>query len=197
MLDYTAPWHTARMVAVDVEGNGARPPGLVELAVVPIVQGAIGQVQSWMVRPASPILWQATRIHGITNDDVRDLQPVAAVAGAIRAHLASKTVLVAHNAHVDLDVITRELPGWEPAAVIDTLKLSRRLNPERPSHKLGELVAAYSLDHEVPAGTGPHRAEYDALMAARLLLHLIRDAGLESLGQLTGHVPDPVPDALF
>jgi DNA polymerase III epsilon subunit-like protein len=197
MVDYTAPWHAARLVAVDVEGNGARPPGLVELALVPIADGAIGQAQAWMVRPSSPITWQATRVHGITNEDVRGLQPVAAVAGEILTRLGSESVLVAHNAHVDLDVITRELPGWAPAAVIDTLKLSRRLSPQRPSHKLGELVAAYGLDHDVPEGTGPHRAGYDALMAARLLLRLIRDAGLETLGQLTGQVPDPVPDALF
>lgn len=197
MLDYTAPWHTARLVAVDVEGNGARPPGLVELALVPITEGVIGEAATWMVRPSSPVTWQATRVHEITNEDVRGLQPVAAVADEILARLGSETVLVAHNAHVDLDVITRELPGWEPAAVIDTLKLSRRLSPERPSHKLGELVAAYGLDHDVPAGAGPHRAGYDALMAARLLLRMIRDAGLETLGQLTGQVPDPVPDALF
>ena len=49
----------------------------------------------------------------------------------------------------------------------------------------------------MPEGAGRHRAGYDALMAARLLLRLIRDAGLETLGQLTGQVPDPVPDALF
>ena len=112
MLKYTAPWHAARLVAVDVEGNGARPPGLVELAVIPIAEAAIGQARTWMVRPASPITWQATRVHGITNEDVRGLQPVAAVAGEILAHLGSESVLVAHNAHVDLDVITRELPGW-------------------------------------------------------------------------------------
>lgn len=196
MLDYTTPWHTARLIAVDVEGNGARPPELVELAIVPVIGGVIGQVQTWLVAPTSPITWQATRIHGITNEDVKDLPPFSSVERDIRAHLG-EGVLVAHNAHVDLDVITRQLPGWQPAAVIDTLKLSRRLNPDRPSHKLGELVAAYALAHHVPDGAGPHRAGYDALMAARLLLALISEARLETLGQLTGQAPGPTPDALF
>jgi DNA polymerase III epsilon subunit-like protein len=197
MLNYTAPWHTARLVAVDVEGNGAHPAGLVELAIVPITEGTIREVRSWMVRPASPITWQATKVHGITNEDVSSLPPVADVADVIRAALGAEAVLVAHNAHVDLDVIIREIPGWEPAAVIDTLKLSRRLHKDRPSHKLGALIEAYGLEHDVPAGPGPHRAAYDALMAARLLQRLIGDAGLETLGQLTGNIAEPVTDALF
>ena len=36
-------WESVRYAVVDVEGNGQQPPDLVELAVVPIVGGIIGQ----------------------------------------------------------------------------------------------------------------------------------------------------------
>ena len=193
----TKPWTKTRLVVADVEGNGARPPGLVELAVVSIVDGVVGGAVTWLVRPEVPITWQATRVHGITNDDVADLQPLSAVAQEIRAHL-DQCVLVAHNAHVDLDVLTRELPGWKPLDVVDTLKLSRRLHPERPSHKLGALVQAYYLAEGLPETMTAHRADYDALVTARLLLRLAAEGGLITLADLTGAAAAPAePESLF
>ena len=53
-------------------------------------------------------------------------------------------MLVAHNAHVDVAVLRRELDGWESPEVFDTLKLARRLLPGQPSYKLGALVKALS-----------------------------------------------------
>jgi len=44
-------WTSLNYVVVDVEGNGQRPPDLVELAAVPIIGGRIGDAQSWLVRP--------------------------------------------------------------------------------------------------------------------------------------------------
>lgn len=199
MTDLTQPWTATRLVVADVEGNGARPPGLVELAVVPIVDGRVGEPVTWLVKPEAPITWQATKVHGITNDDVAGLQPLRAVAGDIRAHLGD-SVLVAHNAHVDLDVLTRELPGWKPSAVIDTLKLSRRLHPERPSHKLGVLVEVYNLAAGLPDTMSAHRADYDALVTARLLLRLAVEGDLATLADLIGTATIPAhaePESLF
>lgn len=199
MIDPAQPWTRCRLVVADVEGNGARPPGLVELAIVPIVDGRAGEPVTWLVKPQDPITWQATKVHGITNGDVADLQPLSAVEADIRAHLG-RDVLVAHNAHVDLDVLTRHLPGWEPDAVVDTLKLSRRLHPQRPSHKLGALVDAYGLAEGLPAGMGPHRASYDALVTARLLLRLAAEGALTTLADLVEAraIPAPAePESLF
>ena len=49
------PWTSARLVVADVEGNGRRPPRLVETAVVPIVAGSIGEPVTWLIRPPEPI----------------------------------------------------------------------------------------------------------------------------------------------
>ena len=156
-----------------------------ELAIIPIVDGQASEAATWLIKPEAPITWQATKVHGITNNDVADLQPLSAVEQDIRAHLG-RDVLVAHNAHVEMDVLTRHLPGWAPAMVIDTLKLSRRMHPERPSHKLGVLVDAYALAADLPDTMSAHRADYDALVTARLLLRLAEDGGLTTLGALIG-----------
>ncbi len=193
------PWIDARLVVADVEGNGQYPPRLVEVALVPIVAGRIGEPASWLVRPPEPITWQATRVHGITNSEVADLPGIIAVANDIRAHLDG-AVLVAHNAHIDVDVLTRELPSWQPAAVVDTLKLARARLPGQASYRLGALVEALHLDRDLPAGLRPHRASYDALVAARLFAQLATDAdgGALRVGDLTGPpTAAPQPGQLF
>ncbi len=192
------PWTSARLVVADVEGNGRRPPRLVETAVVPIVAGSIGEPVTWLIRPPEPITWQASQIHRITNADVAELPGIDAVAADIRAHLDG-AVVVAHNAHIDLDVLTRELPGWQPVGVVDTLKLARVRLPGRPSYKLGALVDAFDLGRDLPAGLRPHRAAYDALVTARLFVHLATDSDRTplALGDLTGTRTAPQPDQLF
>ncbi len=193
------PWTSNRLVVADVEGNGCRPPSLVEVALVPIVAGVIGEPASWLVRPSEAIAWHATRVHGITNQQVAELPGIDAVAADIRACLDS-AVVVAHNAGIDLDVLTRELPGWRPVAVVDTLKLARTRLPGRPSYRLGALVDSLDLGRDLPTGLRPHRAGYDALVTARLFVHLATDpdGGPLLLSDLTGHPASaPQPDQLF
>ncbi|MCW2898880.1 MAG: hypothetical protein JWO67_1145 [Streptosporangiaceae bacterium] len=175
-----ALWTSFRFAVVDVEGNGQQPPDLVELAIVPITQGVIRTPITWMVRPPRPITPMARRFHKITDEQVAVAPPVAEVAEEMRTALDG-AVFVAHNAHVDLRVLARELPGFQPEHVIDTLKLARRQLPGRDSYKLGALVDALALADCLPDGLAPHRATYDALVCARLLAHLATPPEAEPL----------------
>jgi DNA polymerase III epsilon subunit-like protein len=178
-------------VVVDVEGNGQQPPELVELAIVPIVGGVIGDAMNWLVKPSRPIKFFATKIHGLTNQDVADCPSFAAIRGQV-LHGLNAPALVAHNAHVDTDVLARELGDWDVPEVFDTLKLARRLVPGLESYKLGALVEAFKLAEGLPEGLSPHRATYDALVAARLFVELSTRAG--SLEELRGHPSGGEPD---
>jgi DNA polymerase III epsilon subunit-like protein len=169
-------WTNLEYVVVDVEGNGQQPPDLVELAVVRITGGAIGELKSWLVRPLTPITPFAQRLHGISNQQVADLPAFEDIKDEVRQALAADA-LVAHNAHVDVGVLARKLDGWHSPEVFDTLKLARRLRPHQMSYKLGSLVAAYRLAEAMPEDLGPHRATYDALCAARLFIHLATNHG--------------------
>jgi len=168
-------WISLRYVVVDVEGNGQQPPELVELAVVPIFGGVVGEPMSWLVRPEHPIKHIATTFHGLTTSDVADCPKITDITPDVLAALDA-SALVAHNAHVDVGVLRRELPGWEPPEVFDTLKLARRLIPGQSSYKLGALVDAFKLAEELPGELKPHRATYDALVTARLFVHLATQA---------------------
>lgn len=44
-----------------------------------------------------------------------------------------------------------ETAGFQPARVLDTLKLARRLLPGRASYKLGALADSFGLDTGLPA----------------------------------------------
>ncbi|MGI9000492.1 MAG: 3'-5' exonuclease [Pseudonocardia sp.] len=164
-------WTSLTYVVVDVEGNGQQPPDLVELAVVPIIGGVIGEPVSWLVRPDAPITHFARKVHGITNDSVADAPVFDDIKSEVVDALAADG-LIAHNAHVDVGVLQRKLGAWECPEIFDTLKLARRLLPGATSYKLGGLVEALTLTDGLPDGLTPHRATYDALVTARLFVRL-------------------------
>lgn len=185
-----ADWTSLTYVVVDVEGNGQQPPDLVELAIVPIVGGFIGEPVSWLVHPDGPIKHFATRIHGLTNKDVADAPVFAAIKDDVLCALDGDA-LVAHNAHVDVGVLSRKLGDWDCPEVLDTLKLARRWVPDAGSYQLGTLVEAFKLAEGLPEGLTPHRATYDALVAARLFVRLATLPGARalSLEELRGDSP--------
>ncbi len=99
----------------------------------------------------------------------------ANLASDVQARLGG-AVFVAHNASVDLGVLKRKLPGFAPDDVLDTLRLARRLLPDQPNHRLGSLVSVLDLGRDLPSDLRPHRAGYDALVTARLLVYLASSA---------------------
>ncbi|WP_454859592.1 3'-5' exonuclease [Promicromonospora soli] len=164
------PWTAADYVVIDLEGNGAQPPELVELAVVPVRRGAVGDVVTWLVRPSTPITWHARQIHGISNHDVAGAPSIDDVAPDVLDALG-EAIPVGHAVHTDLAVLRRVLPGWEPPFALDTLRLARHAL-DLPSFGLGVLVEHHDLAAGLPDGMRAHRADYDALVTARLLVQL-------------------------
>ncbi|WNV85036.1 exonuclease domain-containing protein [Umezawaea sp. Da 62-37] len=188
-------WQSLNYVVVDVEGNGQQPPDLVELAAVPIVGGIIGEPTSWLVKPDQPITHFAKKIHGISNDDLADAQVFAYIEADVRKALDA-SALIGHAAHVDVGVLQRKFGDWECPEVFDTLKLARRLLPNEDSYKLGALVDRFDLADDLDGRLKPHRATYDALVTARLFVHLAGRLSLEELRTPSGGGKDE-PPALF
>ncbi|MGW6276162.1 3'-5' exonuclease [Kribbella sp. NPDC055071] len=180
MAETARPWTALDYAVVDVEGNGQQPPDLVEISIVAITNGGIGRARSWLVRPPRPITAMARRFHKITDDQVADAPTVHEIDGELRAALDGM-VFVAHNAGVDLGVVNRELPGFQPIHVLDTLKLARQLLLGRDSYKLGALVEAFGLADGLHSDLVPHRATYDAIVCARLFARLAAPPGRDPL----------------
>lgn len=176
------------LAVVDIEGNGQRPPDIVEVAVVPVDGGAVGSYRSWLVRPARPITAMVTeKVHGISNEDVADAPTWADVAGEVAQALGGR-ILVAHNAGVERAVLARCLPEYQPPAVVDTLVLARKYWPALGGYGLSDLIQARNIRVTSKYGRR-HRAGYDAYATARLLLQLADAAG--GLGKL---LPDTNTD---
>jgi DNA polymerase III epsilon subunit-like protein len=175
-----------QLVVVDVEGNGQREPEIVEIAALPIsgptpVQPA--DLRTWLVRPRQPITPIVTRkVHGISNDDVAGCPSWRDVAVDVAGTLGGR-VLVAHNASVERGILATHLPDWEPVMVLDTMRLARALWPGLAGYGLEHLAAhAEITPPPVQPGHRPHRAGYDALMTAELLIALISHAAQDGLG---------------
>lgn len=184
------------LAVVDLEGNGARPPEIVEIAVLtvaagpdgrdegPVGEGAVGEgplggarVRSWLVRPATPVTAMARRIHGITDDELAGRPLWRGVAREVEPLVTGRT-MVAHAAAGDYRVLRAHLPTWRPPMVLDTLILARHLWPGLPAYGLGALVRHAGLDTSGPRGQRAHRAGFDAWCAWLLLCRLVRDGGL-------------------
>ena len=186
-------WKSLTYVVVDLEGNGHQPPDVVELAAVPIVDGIIGEPAEWLIRPDQPITPFAQRIHGISNEDVQHNDTFADVMPSVRRAL-NADALIAHNAHVDVGILQRKLGDWQCPEVFDTLKLARRLLPGLPTYRLGALVEKFELSNGLRGYDQPHRAPYDAIVTARLFVHIAGRRTLEELrGTPAGGDPDDGP----
>lgn len=172
--------------SLDVEGDGNRPPSVVELALIPITGwGELGRNMHWLFRPPQPISEFASRIHGITDADVAGAPSFDDVADDL-ADLLENTVLIGHNVKVDLDALGRGVDGLRPRRVIDTLRLAKRIVPGLPSYSLHRLGEHFALTDKVIQETGgrPHTATYDAILAAHLLFQLLEDGNRADIEKL-------------
>lgn len=174
-----------RLVVVDVEGNGAQPPEIIEIAVLTLHDTLCSDdLRTWLVRPRHPISELVTRkVHGIRNADVADSPPWTEIADAVADVLAGRT-LVAHNSSVEHRVLSAHLPGWRPPLVLDTLRLAKHVWPGLPSYSLDRLIVHAALDHSDTPGQY-HLAGWDAWMTGQLLLTLIEHGNLDWPGLVT------------
>jgi DNA polymerase-3 subunit epsilon len=173
------------IAVIDFETTGSSPAQgarATEIAAVLVAGGRIvGHYQSLMRSGAwvPPFIEQLT---GISNAMLATAPPAAQVMREVQAFTAG-CPLVAHNAAFDRAFWRAELqrvdpPGDTgappvPAAALDapfacTVRLSRRLFPQAPNHRLGTLAAWHGL----PDAGRAHRALADATVTAHLLLRL-------------------------
>ena len=162
-------------IAVDVEGNGAQPPEVVELAIVNVsTLGRVQEVKEWIFKPEKSISFFATKVHGITNSDVADKPKIQESTEEIASSIKGR-VFVAHNAGVDFKCIKRAV-DIQPGFVLDTLKLARKVVPGLKSYKLVKLVDEFGLSVKEDGNFKEHRAAYDAMLCSNLFLVLCQKA---------------------
>ncbi len=175
------PVGVPRIAAIDVETTGldAANDRVVEIAVVLAEAGGVIARHGWLVDPERPIPRGASRVHGITDRDVRGAPTFRALAPTILRLLrhAGPIAPLAYNAPFDRGFLHAELGRagalrWpervrDPAAWLDPLRLARARLPHLPSRRLQEVAAVLGLPMR-----RAHRAVDDAETALEVFLRL-------------------------
>ncbi|MCA9805799.1 MAG: WYL domain-containing protein [Cyanobacteria bacterium HKST-UBA02] len=166
-------------VAFDVETTGLSPVAqrLVEISGVKFGAGVEEPaIFSRLINPECPIPREVQRIHGITDEMVRE-EPTFREVIPEFIEFVGDCVLMAHNAPFDVEFVRVSLARlgmpFPKNKVVDTLVMSRELMPDAPRHQLKTVVELLGL----PAGDY-HRALADSVHVRDVFLKLIAASGL-------------------
>lgn len=165
----------ALFAIVDIETCGSRyefrKGRIIEICIVMHDGLSVTNTFTTLINPECFISPYFTRISGITNEMVAHAPKFHEVARQI-IDCTEGRIFVAHNASFDYHFIRDEfnaLGYTYRRETLCTVRLSRKLIPNRISYSLGHLCASLGIHIE-----GRHRAEGDAVATAALFDLLIR-----------------------
>ena len=160
------------MVVFDIETTGLsnRTCKIIEIGAVKIKAGKIIDKFDIFVDPETPIPEEITKLTSITDDDVKGAPKEREALEQFFA-FAGEELLIAHNANFDIGFIRvaaerQEMPFNNP--YLDTLGLSRYVNPELKNHKLDTLVEYYNIGE-----FHHHRASDDAEVLGHIFIEML------------------------
>ena len=180
-----------RFAVVDTETTGLSGTDDYVLQLGVVISQADGTIDEQYETFVRRNFWKpgrlgAFKVHGITRGNLRrGITPIEMLE-RLNSYLVN-TVFVAHNAKFDIAFLTGEANRAKTTiklnGPLDTLKLSRALDPKRSlSHRLRDVTARYNV-----VVTRPHDALADALGTALVLPHLLRSHNITTAEQLATH----------
>jgi DNA polymerase-3 subunit epsilon len=174
-----------RQVVLDTETTGLNArhgDRIIEIGCVEILDRRISErVFHTYLNPEREVELGATRVHGLTREDLLAKPKFAEVAKDFLDFVAGAEIII-HNADFDVEFLDLELGRArlgtlreQVAKVTDTLFMARELHPGR-KNSLDALCERYFVDHA-------NRTLHGALLDARLLaeVYLAMTRGQESL----------------
>lgn len=179
------PLKDATYVVFDLETTGLSSvyDTIIEVGAVKMSEGAIIDRFEAFINPGHPLSSFTTELTGITDDMVKDAPSEPEVLQKFW-EFSQGSILVAHNAAFDVGFINgvykRMGLGETDLPVIDTLELSRLVNPHLKSHRLNTLAKRYNIELE-----HHHRAIYDSETTGYLCMKLLEQA--RDQFQMTSH----------
>lgn len=152
---------------IDIETTGWLPSvdSIVEVAAIRYENDILVDQFSSLVQPSSCfssgiyIDTHTTSITGITNEMLLSAPPESEILPLFRTFIGD-SILLGHNVNFDINFLYDKFDEYECPHLtndfIDTLRISRRMYPDLPQHRLVDLVDYYNLDY-----TGAHRSLRD------------------------------------
>ncbi len=174
-----------RQIVLDTETTGLNPTlgdRIIEIGCVELLNRRISDRDfHTYLNPEREVDLGATRVHGLTREDLAAKPRFAEIAAAFLDYVRGAELII-HNAPFDVEFLNMELElarlgrlQDHAASVTDTLLLAKELHPGK-KNSLDALCERYSVDHS-------NRTLHGALLDARLLAecYLAMTRGQESL----------------
>ncbi len=163
-----------QVLAFDLETTGVSTNSdkIVQVALIGADSNGIEINHNILINPQRPIPFEATRVHGISDSDVKNKEIFKFHAKEI-FDLMNGAIIVGHNARrFDMPLLENEffrcgISPPKPKVILDTLECVRRLKIPRP-HNLGAQCAAHGIDLK-----NAHDAAADAAACLLLLWKLM------------------------
>jgi DNA polymerase III subunit epsilon len=157
-----------RLIILDTETTGISPNDehrIVEIGCIELVNYRKGDQRQWYLNPEREIPREATKVHGITNEQVADSPLFGDIAKDFLDFIKNDK-LVIHNASFDMGFLNMELnraslPNIKNDRAIDTLSMARKKYPGSPA-SLDALCRRYKIDNS-------NRTFHGALLDSELL----------------------------
>jgi DNA polymerase-3 subunit epsilon len=168
-----------REIAVDTETTGFDSNGgdrIVEIGGVELVNHTpTGRHFHSYVNPEGRAVGNSYEVHKLSDEFLADKPRFSEVADGFLEFIGD-AVLVIHNAPFDVPFINMELAriGREPLSwsrVVDSLEMSRRINPQLGRHSLDALCKRYNIDNSERKDA--HGALLDARLLAEVYIELL------------------------
>ena len=183
---------TDECVVFDLETTGLSPLTcmITEIGAIKVKNGEVIDTFSTFVDPECPIPEEITRLTGITDEMVKG---APSQMEAVKAFLdfAGDRLLIAHNASFDTGFIRAACERYKlefNSVYLDTVALSRYVNPDLKRHKLDTLAEYFKLGE-----FNHHRASDDALMLSAIFYKMVeklKEEGIGTLHEMTGAMSD-------
>lgn len=160
-------------VAFDLETTGIQPleDAIVEIGAVKFIDGLPQKDFCQLVNPRREIPADAIRVHGISNEEVRNQPDIQDVMGPFSDYCGDLP-LVAHNAKFDFKfletAVKRERCRAPSGQVLDTHGLSKKVFPGMLNYRLETLTKYFEFPNTVF-----HRASEDAEYCGKIFLRIL------------------------
>ena len=169
---------TVRILFLDTETTGPDPATaeVCEVAFLLVEYNGFSltgekQVFEALVKPSVPIPPEASAVNHITNKMVSGSPAAKDIAEEIGNLTRQADYISAHNLPYDYTILNRQYPSlfnrFDKSRHIDTLRLSRQIWQEIPSHALQALRYRFELDADIQGEA--HRALFDTELVQSLL----------------------------
>ena len=168
---------TTRYCVFDVETTGFNAGGedsIIEIGAVLLENGEVIDTFDELINPGKKLSKKIVEVTNITDEMLKDKDNEENAVKRFKEWFKD-SVLVAHNAKFDMSFLEMAYQkyglGEVKNAVIDTLELSRVLDPDQFRHSLSALVRRYEIDFNE---NEHHRADYDASATAKILKQMLK-----------------------